>query len=242
MLEILIGDKDKIHNERVRKICFEYLFSESADTKIRSIESAREIEKQIESVDFSLILMLGNSILKNGIRFPAEKKEKDYIILMAETLNELMEVVTPSMRPSGILIKPVRREKLIQLLTEIQDDYKKQESVQKKFFVKIKNREYAVPEDSILFFESRNKKIVLRTQNQEMEFYGTLEHLKNELGDSFVRTHKSFLVNMKQVKMIHFTNMTIHFPGETYALLSRSYKASVMKEWENYQKKRSEKT
>lgn len=232
MLEILICDKDRQHNESLKDICFRYAFQENIDSEIHILETRKEIEAYMKKADIKLLMILGTSILKE--RQSAEEEQawgQNYIILMADTIQEVMEAVTPSIRPSGLLLKPAEKMRAEQLLEEIWRDYKRNLSAKELFVVRLKNREYAIARDSILFFESRNKKIVVRTLNQELEFYDTLDKIKERIGGSFMRVHKSFLVNMEQVEMIHFSNMTIHFKGDVFALLSRSYKAKVMEEW-----------
>ena len=71
----------------------------------------------------------------------------------------------------------------------------------------------------------------MRTKEQEIEFYDTLDRLTGELGGDYIRVHKSFIVNLNNVSMIHFANRTVHFTDGTFVPLSRTYKAALAEEW-----------
>ena len=105
------------------------------------------------------------------------------------------------------------------------------------FSLKIRSQEYVLPQSKILFFESRNKKIVLRTSTQEIEFYDTLEHLQSVLNKDFIRIHKSFLVNISLVTMVHFSNMMVHFNGGVFVPVSRTYIAVLSEKWKQRKEK-----
>lgn len=145
--------------------------------------------------------------------------------------------MSPSFRPAGLLVKPVKKEKLEHLLSEVWKEYKKAQTRENMFSLKIRSQEYVLPQSKILFFESRNKKIVLRTSTQEIEFYDTLEHLQSVLNKDFIRIHKSFLVNISLVTMVHFSNMMVHFNGGVFVPVSRTYKAVLSEKWKQRKEK-----
>ena len=77
------------------------------------------------------------------------------------------------------------------------------------------------------YFEAANKKMIIRTVNQEYEYYGNFESIREVLPDYFLRTHKSFFVNMKNVKNIDFKEMWLSMKDGAVAYISRGYKKDV---------------
>ena len=138
-------------------------------------------------------------------------------LIIAETAIVKGEMISEKLKEQFVLVKAQTRENM--------------------FSLKIRSQEYVLPQSKILFFESRNKKIVLRTSTQEIEFYDTLEHLQSVLNKDFIRIHKSFLVNISLVTMVHFSNMMVHFNGGVFVPVSRTYKAVLSEKWKQRKEK-----
>lgn len=158
-------------------------------------------------------------------------REEMYSYMKASNLTSLIIAETAIVK--GEMIS----EKLEHLLSEVWKEYKKAQTRENMFSLKIRSQEYVLPQSKILFFESRNKKIVLRTSTQEIEFYDTLEHLQSVLNKDFIRIHKSFLVNISLVTMVHFSNMMVHFNGGVFVPVSRTYKAVLSEKWKQRKEK-----
>lgn len=54
--------------------------------------------------------------------------------------------------------------------------------------------------DDISYIESRNRKIVIRMREEEIESYGKIGEMEEELQKRFFRIHKGYLVNLKYVE------------------------------------------
>ena len=97
----------------------------------------------------------------------------------------------------------------------------------KVYTVETGGRKINIDYDDILFFEtSRNiHKIILHAKNQQIEFSSTIKELINTLGGDFVRCHRSFLVNKKNIKEVDTKNRIIYFTnGETCLISTRMMK------------------
>ena len=66
--------------------------------------------------------------------------------------------------------------------------------------VSIGKREIPVRIDSIIYVESRNRKVALHTAKEEIEYYDKIEDLERMLGNDFFRTHRGFHVNLSCVE------------------------------------------
>lgn len=61
----------------------------------------------------------------------------------------------------------------------------------------------AIPCRDILYFEQRGRKTFIVTKTGTFEEYSNIDHFENMVANSaFVRCHKSFLVNMHEVRMV----------------------------------------
>ena len=228
-MDIVIYDADTEHNRLIKDMCFRFTFQENMECEIHVFEAAGEVRQYMEQSQIKKLVMAGLPVLKENKR--TDIFDGHFVVLMGDSPVELMQAVTPGFRPYGLLLKPVAKELLEQLLFEMKEECEVEKKDEEMFFFKIKSQEYLVPKNRILFLESRSKKIVLRTDAQEIEFYDTLDHLSEELGTDFVRVHKSFLVNLSSVSMIHFSNKTVHFPDGTFVPVSRGCKETLEEEW-----------
>ena len=231
------------NNQKLNRLEAELLvFSDDPDQMIELLRE-RFVALLQEEADVSNQLTRIENELENSRQLSQkqadqlEKLKEQFVLVMGHTPEELLNLVSPSFRPAGLLVKPVKKEKLEHLLSEVWKEYKKAQTRENMFSLKIRSQEYVLPQSKILFFESRNKKIVLRTSTQEIEFYDTLEHLQSVLNKDFIRIHKSFLVNISLVTMVHFSNMMVHFNGGVFVPVSRTYKAVLSEKWKQRKEK-----
>ena len=80
----------------------------------------------------------------------------------------------------------------------------------------------------ILYIECNGHLITIKTADRTYSMCGSLKKLEEELTPyQFIRVHKSFLVNMKQINVIH--NDKIILTDNSSVLLSKSRRAEVRK-------------
>ncbi len=97
----------------------------------------------------------------------------------------------------------------------------------KVYTLEVSGRKISVDYDDILFFETSGNihKVVLHAKNRQIEFPGTLKELTGVLNSSFVRCHRTFLVNKNNIKEVDMKNRIIHFAnGETCLMSTRMMK------------------
>ncbi len=88
-------------------------------------------------------------------------------------------------------------------------------------------RKISIDYDDILFFETSSNihKVILHAKERQIEFFSTIKELANDLGNDFVRCHRSFLVNKKSIKEVDTKNRIIYFTnGETCLMSTRMMK------------------
>ena len=97
----------------------------------------------------------------------------------------------------------------------------------KVYTIETGGRKISVDYDDIFFFETSGNihKVILHAKDRQIEFSGTIKELTNTLGGSFVRCHRSFLVNKNNIKETDAKNRIIYFAnGETCLMSTRMMK------------------
>ena len=91
---------------------------------------------------------------------------------------------------------------------------------------------YNIPLDEILFIESRQKKSTIHLTSGVLTLPVPLYRLRETLPASdFMQTHRSFIVNLKNIAYIDKTKDTwviFSFSSDKTAFISRTYRRDVM--------------
>lgn len=100
-------------------------------------------------------------------------------------------------QPVGFLKKPIREEKVYEIMEEIRKSDRKNKTV---FFYKKRAMGYQVPYPEIIYFQSEGRKVRIRTSSQTYEYNDKLSQiLENGIPKNFLQVHKSYIVNMDYV-------------------------------------------
>ena len=98
----------------------------------------------------------------------------------------------------------------------------------KVYTIEIGDRRISVDYNDILFFETSSNihKVILQAKDRQIEFSSTIKELEKILDDTFVRCHRSFLVNKSNIQEIDTKNRIIYFiNGETCLMSTRMMKS-----------------
>ncbi len=98
---------------------------------------------------------------------------------------------------------------------------------QKVYTIEVGGRKISVDYDDIFFFETSGNihKVILHAKNRQIEFTSTIKELAGTFDDSFVRCHRSFLINKNNIREIDVKNRMIYFTnGETCLVSTRMMK------------------
>lgn len=75
--------------------------------------------------------------------------------------------------------------------------------------------------DTIVYAEVYNRKIILHTTDEDMEYYGRLSDLKTQLGEDFFRPHRAFLIHYKYVE--RYDSTTIYLERGKALMAKQNY-------------------
>ncbi len=105
------------------------------------------------------------------------------------------------------LVKPFTEEKFEEVFrkavrelaerTEMETDTKKE---MRNFIIKSKDGHVAINLEEIVYAEVFNRKVVIHTLREKIEYYGKLKDLEKMAGKEFYRSHRSYLVNLAFVR------------------------------------------
>ncbi len=124
------------------------------------------------------------------------------------------------------LIKPVRAEDLRRLLDRVEKNFlqRREKTLQYSW----RRTQGAVPYGKILYISSRKHVLsICCTDGRVQESMGKLNDLEQQIcGDTFLRCHQSFIVNMYHVRGFSGTEITLAAGGKKIPV-SRRYRTEV---------------
>lgn len=138
----------------------------------------------------------------------------------------------PGIRPDSLLMRPLSEENIEATIKEFVKEMidKRNNSDSSNYFVldSQEGRTFLLYKD-IFYFEARDKKIYIRTLQDEYGFYSTLEQLMEQLPSNFVRCHRGFIVNSDRIGRVNSAQNIIVMDRKLVVPLSRSYKPEFRK-------------
>lgn len=151
------------------------------------------------------------------------------LVLLADGTVSPVTYIRPTILPTALLWRPLGREEAQNTLWEVLSTVRTEERAdpetpEESFRVEVRGDVRRIPHSQILFFEASNKRLNLHMQRREIPFPGTLEKLEQELPDTFIRVHKSFIVNRMAIREIQYGQNQVILEGDVVIPLSRSYK------------------
>lgn len=154
------------------------------------------------------------------------------IVIIASPSTPPQAYIQPQIMAAGLLLRPLTRAQAIDMLRQVVDASMLR--LRRKMFnneiFSFSTREgmVRIPYSQILYFEARNKKIILCTGRKELEFYSTLESLVQKLPDYFLRCHKGFIINKYLVTGVDAARTCLHLVDGFQVPISRSCRKAVM--------------
>ena len=124
--------------------------------------------------------------------------------------------------PMGFLIKPISKEKLLDICRRFVQRKKK---MKHSYYYKEGLETKVLSFEDVMYFASMAHKIIAYEKQENREFYGKLGRLEEQAPGYFIRIQKSYLVNTHFIQSYR-PDKVILCNGEELAI-SRSYKEQV---------------
>ncbi|WP_106917987.1 LytR/AlgR family response regulator transcription factor [Chryseobacterium aurantiacum] len=100
------------------------------------------------------------------------------------------------------LLKPISFERFMKTALKVKERFVFNDEEDSHFFVKSSGQQHRISFKDILYIESIKDYVNIRTSDEEYIVLDTLKSMENQLPDSFVRIHKSFIINLEKIKSI----------------------------------------
>ena len=222
-MKIAVCDDDRTTREQIASLIREY----NPNAEIITFESGENMIKSQDSFEISFLdvemkAITGIDVAKH-MRAEQEKWEKDKsIIIFVTGYREYMEDAF-DVNAFHYLVKPIDEKKFHTVfnraLKEVSAKVK-----QKKLSVIIKynGMQKKVLLKDIYYIESSNKKVVFHTKDGRIDTYGRMDDWEKELGDSFYRCHRGYLVNLEKITAYNVDTIDL-INGDSLILAQKKY-------------------
>lgn len=140
------------------------------------------------------------------------------------------QYLKPGIAPDMLLLRPFFQEEFDEVNDEFLNAFfnmRKFSDSDSVFVVSVRDGKTAIPYCDILFFEANNKKINLRVEDKEYEFYGSIENIMQTAPPYFIRTHRAFLVNSRKIRSVNKKEGLLILQMGVTVPLSRTYRHNV---------------
>ena len=193
-----------------------------------SEKELRIAEQKSNLLDLIYYEISGAADVESLKRLRKSKRQAHLTLLTTPAVSPLT-YLKPGIAPDVLLVRPFSRkdfsESNHELFAIFADEH--EETDEQKYIVHSKGTQVAIAYRNILYFEAESKKINLRVQNEEYEFYDSIEKIAAGAPEYFVRCHRAFLVNAKKIRKLLTAENMIELDNGEQIPLSRSYKAEV---------------
>lgn len=131
------------------------------------------------------------------------------------------------------VMKPIKEKRLLKAISRLRQylaervAFQAKEVAEKEIVIKNGEDINVINQDQILMVEKEDKNLLIHTRKEVFKIKGTLSSFKNKLNNSFLQTHRSFMVNLNEVeKVISAGDRTCMVEFKNYkekAYVSRTY-------------------
>ena len=157
------------------------------------------------------------------------KKNKNiYLIFMTGHLEYAM--LAYKFKTFDYIAKPFTVERLEDTIVRLFDDIR---GLPRKY-IKIDNKNTILDENEVEYIKKDGMKVVFHTVFREYEAYSSFNKLESSLPNNFFRCHKSFVINLNNVKNVDFVENRIYFQNNDFCEIGKKKKKSLIGVFDSY--------
>lgn len=232
MLNFVICDDNPVVLNRLSKMLETIFINNSIDAEIGlTALGASDVINYIENNKVDVLILdinLKSETTGCDIAEIVRKKNKNiYIIFTTGHLEYAL--LAYKYKTFDYLPKPILEERLEETILRLMDDIKSTPSK----FIRLNNNKTIINQDEINYIKKDGMKLVFCTNNRTYETYSSFNKIQDCLPDNFMRCHKSFIVNLKNISNINSNKNTILFAPNDSCSIGAKYKNKVMEVFKN---------
>ncbi len=161
------------------------------------------------------------------------KNNKDTILIFV-TVDEESVFQAFDVGAFHYLVKPFSDEKFSEVVkraVKTIEEHAVDELDEKYMMIKSAGNHIKVFLKDIVYAEVYNRKVIIHTRNDSIEYYGKLQDLSDKAGADFFRTHRSYLVHFKYIEKYDTNYITME---NGTALIARKNYSEFVKQYLKY--------
>lgn len=212
--------------EKVRKQIASLIKKQGSDVNISSFSKGQDMLLDrnffdIYYLDVEMVDISGIELAKR-VRKEQEDSGKRSIIIFVTAYREYMEDAF-DVNAFHYLVKPIKEKKFAEVFRRATKEIVSVgERRDKYIIVKDGESKKKLILREIQYIESSDRKVVFHMDNGLAETYARMYILENELGDSFFRTHRCYIINLEKVKA-YSSNSIQMLNGDKVMLAEKKY-------------------
>lgn len=194
-MRIAICDDEK----EIRRLLAEKIRALYPDSGLTVYKSGEELLLSHDRPDILLldIQMPG----RNGIETARELRARgvNSVIIFITALEEYV-FQSFDVNAFHYLVKPFNKAKFAEVLASAARQASKARTDAPSLVITSGGKHILVEPDKIIYAEVFDRKIILHTAEEDIEYYGKMKELAKSLGDGFYRPHRAYLVNFAYIR------------------------------------------
>ncbi len=208
MLRICIIDDELIQLEYVQSLIDKWSLDNNQKysiTKYSSSEEALFENPQSFPFDFRILDIQMKEL--SGIELARKIRGYDQKIIIA-FLTGTSDYIFDGYEVEAIryLMKPVKEAELFALLNLVQS---KTTKLPTYLILTVDKEKIKIDINDIYYVESMGHYVIIHSKDKEYQVKTTIKELSNELGNKFIFSHRSFLINLSHVASIRKDNVIL---------------------------------
>lgn len=232
MLNFVICDDNLSVLERLNKMLESIFIQNNIDANIGlKASSASDVIDYIKlnKVDvFILDINLKSEMTGCDLADKIRQKNKNvYIIFTTGHLEYAL--IAYKYKTFDYLPKPVSPDRLEETILRLMDDIKQSPTQ----FIRLNNNKTIINQDEINYIKKDGMKLIFCTNTRTYETYSSFNKIQDCLPDNFVRCHKSYIVNIKNISDINSNKNTILFSHSDSCTIGAKYKNKILEVFTN---------
>ena len=232
MLNFVICDDNALILDRLSKMLDSIFITHNIDASIvLKSTTPSNVISYIENNKVDVLILdinLKSEINGCDIANMVRKKNKDvYIIFTTGHLEYAL--LAYKYKTFDYIPKPVIQERLEETVLRLIDDINQTPTK----FIRLNNNKTIINEDEVNYIKKDGMKLVFCTNTRTYETYSSFNKIQNCLPANFIRCHKSYIVNIKNISNINSNKNTILFTPNDSCSIGAKYKYEIMEVFKN---------
>lgn len=232
MLNFVICDDNISILDKFSKILETIFTQHGYDAKVGL--KTDDVDELLEYIDENktdvLILDINLRSDKTGLEIASKVRERNkdtYFVFTTAHLEYAM--MAYKFKTFDYIAKPVTADRLEETVVRLFEDI----NGQPKRYIKIDNKKTIIDESEILYIKRDGMKLIFHTKSRDYETYSSFNKIQASLPSNFIRSHKSFIVNINNIVNLDPVSNVIYFDNGTTCDIGPKYKDDLIEEVKN---------